>query len=498
METIKTYLEKYWGLVALGIWITAAIFIDLIRLSPFALDEQAAKGLLLTWTVADNIINPIVIFGVPDFRALLYIPIGTYWPGNLLAAKLLLLVLGFLAVTMLYHWAKKFPHGDTAIIASALLLISPSMITQIDSMAAGPYILLGFVLGVWLDNAYRKNPNYFGGWYFSQMLWIAILTTIHPIALAYPIALAWRWFKNPHELKTSRHMYIGILISAVLSLLLIGGWQNLNFFGNPVEQLAISLQGSIIWSAEDIQWAAGIIASLFLILLMAIDTKFLKTDFLGSILALCIILGLVMPDGSWALVAITLLLYRGTHYLISFNQSRQKTGLLGQRGFVLIAVLIISTHFMMQDKNHVLTIRHAILDPVDELIQSMIAEASNPDVPFRAASQWPARTMLATKRDVFPLPPAMDDQEKMSEALKSLTHLTFDPRDPKNKPLADSLANLTGETETLGLFKAGVIVKVRNSNVGLSTQQRLAQDEKANRESEKPLETATPDERSMQ
>lgn len=477
METLKEYFEKYWGLIALIAWIGIAISLDLIRLSPFAIDEQAAKGLLLTWTVADNIINPIVIFGVPDFRALLYIPIGAYWPGNLLAAKILVLIVGFLAVTMLYHWAKKFPYTDTAIIASALLLISPSMITQIDSMAAGPYILLGFVLGVWLDNAYRRTERVFGGWYFSQMLWIAILTTIHPIALAYPIALAWRWYKNPHEHKKSRHIYVGIAISAILSLLLINGWQNLNFFGNPVEQLAISLQGSVIWSKEDIVWAPGMVAAALLVFILTLDSKFLTSDFLGSILALCILIGLIMPDGSWALVCLTLLLYRGIYYVVAYNQSLNKTGFIGQRGVVAIVVLLVSTHFMMQDKNHVLTIRHAILAPVDELIQSVMAEAADPNEPFRVASQWPARTMLATKRDVFPLPPALDDLDEMREVVRSVTHFAFDPNDPANKDLVRALANLSGETETLGLLKAGAIVKVKDHDVELSTQQRLAKED---------------------
>lgn len=485
MDTAKQYFEKYWGLVALAIWIAAAILFDLIRVSPFAIDEGAAKGLLLTWTVADNIINPIVIFGVPDFRALLYIPIGAYWAGNLLAAKIMALVISFIALTMLYRWARRTSDSETAFLASALLLISPALITQVDSMSAGPYMLLGFALGAWLNTAYRKHERPFGGWYFSQMLWIAILTTIHPIALAYPITLAWHWYRNPHEHKKSRHVFVGIGIASILSLLMTSGWQQLNFFGNPIEQLAIALQGSIIWSKADIIWLPGIIAGVLLLIVISLDSKFLTKDFLGLTLLLCTLLGLVMPDGNWALVALTLLTYRGIHYLVAINQGRRKTGFMGQRGIVAIVSLVVCTYFMMQDKNHALTIRHAILNPVDELIQSIIVEASDPDKPFRAASQWPARTMLAAKRDVLPLPPAFDDREKMLEAVKSVTHIAFDQNDPDNKELTDALSNLTNETETLGLLKAGVIVKVRNSNVELSTQQRLAQEDKVKQEKEK-------------
>ena len=149
---------------------------------------------------------------------------------------------------------------------------------------------------------------------------------------------------------------------------------------------------------------------------------------------------------------------------------------------VAVIAVVISTHFMLQDKNHILTIRHALLAPEDELIQSMIVEASDPAQPFRAASQWPARTMLATKRDVLPLPPAIDDEKEMLKAIQSLTHIAFDPANEKYKPLANALAGFTAYTETLALFKAGVIVKVTDNKVELSTQQRLALEEKNKKE----------------
>ena len=475
MNRTNELLEKYWGYIALLVWIGAAVALDLVRLNPFAIDEEAAKGLLLTWTVSDNIVNPIVIFGLPDFRALLYIPIGTYWPGSLLAAKIMSLTVAFLAVSLLYRWARRNSDSETALIASALLLISPALITQVDSMGAGPYIVLGFALGVWLDNAYRNGKKYFGGWYFSQMLWVAILSTLHPIALAYPLVIAWNWYKNPHATKKSRHMFVGLGIAIALSLLLRGGWHDFNVFENPIEHLAVALQGAIVWSAEDIRWWPGIIASLLLALVVVIDFKSISEDLLSQMLIVCAAFGLVMPDSSWAFVCITFLIYRGTYHLIQFNQSRKKSGLIGQRGIVFTAAFIVCAFFMLQDKYHALTIKHALLDPEDELIQSLMVEAEDNSKAFRVASQWPARTMLATKRDVLPLPPALDDREEMLEAINSVTHIAFDPYNPKNKPLADAISNLGGETETLQLLKAGVIIEVRNHNVRLSTQQRLDQ-----------------------
>ena len=478
MDQIKIIFEKYWGYFALFAWIGLTISLDLVRSSPFGLDEEAARGILFTWTIADNIVNPIIIFGVPDFRALLYAPIGMYWSGNLLVAKIMSLVIAFLAVSMLYRWARRTCSGETALIASALLIISPILISQVDSLSAAPYILLGFAIGAWLDRAYRKNDNYFGGWYFSQMIWAAILTTLHPIALAYPAAIAWSWYKNPHDTKKSRHIYVGLAIATILAMLIHGIWRDITFFGNPIEVLATALQGSVIWSAEDIIMAPGIIAAALLAILVSIDFKAFKTDLLGQMLLLSILIGLAMPDTNWALISITFVLYRGIHHLVNQNQKRHKNGFIGQQGLVLVFAMIISSYFMLQDKNHALTIKHAILAPVDALLQSLMAESADLSKPFIVATQWPGRTMIATKRDAFPLPPGFEDPEQMLKALKSVTHLAFDPFSEKNKPLADAIGNLGGETETLALLKGGAIVSVRNHTVQLTTQQRLAQQAK--------------------
>ena len=489
MNQANVIFEKYWGYFALFTWIGLAILLDLVRFTPFAIDEQAARGLLLTWTIADNVVNPVVIFGMPDFRALIYAPVGAYWSGSIFAAKVKALTIAFIAVTMLYRWSRRTTDPEVALIASVLLLLSPIMITQADSLGSGPYILMGFAFGAWLDSAYRKNDLYFGGWYFSQMLWVTILSTLHPIALAYPVALAWSWYRNPHAVKKSRHIYVGLGIATFMAVAMRSGWPDVSLLGNPFAALAEALQGSILWSSADLNWVPGIIAGMLLLLVIMIDFKSLTKDLLSQMMLVCVAIGLFVPDQSWALVCIALLIYRGTFLLIKFNQSRQKTGRMGQRGMVMIVALVVCAFFMLQDKNHALTIRHAILAPVDELIQSLMIEAEDELKPFRAASEWPGRTMLATKRDVLPLPPAIEDQEKMLEAVKSVTHIAFNPFIEKNKPLADSISALGGATETLALYKAGAIISVRNNNVPLSTSQRLAK-ERLETLSDSPVENS--------
>ncbi len=473
MNQAKIIFEQYWGYFAFFAWIGIAISLELVRTSPFGLDEEAARGLLFTWTIADNVVNPIVIFGVPDFRALLYAPIGAYWSGNLLAAKIMSLTIAFFAISMLYRWARRTCSGETALIASALLIISPALISQVDSLSAGPYILLGFAIGAWLDKAYRKSDKHFGGWYFCQLIWTAILATLHPIALAYPLVIAWSWYKNPHQVKQSRHIYVGLAIATILALLIHGVWRDIALFGNPIETLAIALQGAVIWSSEDIMLVPGIIAALLLVTLLAIDFKSFKKDLLGSMLLVSILIGLMMPDKNWAFIGITFVLFRGVHHAIRLSQKR-RSGSSKHQAIIMIIAVVISTHFMMQDKNHILSIKHAALSPEDALIQSLMAEAADNTKPFIVATQWPGRVMIATKRDAFPLPPSLEDPEQMLTALKSVTHLAFDPYNEENKKLADAIGNLGGETETIALLKGGAIVAVRNHNVEMTTQQRLA------------------------
>ncbi len=490
---LMNFLERYWGFFVLGIWVAAALLFGLISTEPYGIQENAALGLLLNWTVADNVINPVLILGVPDFRALLFMPIGAYWPGSILAAKVLTLLLAFAAVSMLYHWARDAESKESALLASALLLISPALLAQIDAMDTGPYLLLGFALGAWIDRAYRKKPRYFGGWYFAQMIWVAILITLTPIAVAFPLALAWHWWKKPHEHKKSRHVFIGLAISTIIALLISGGWGNIAWFGNPVEALALALQGSVAWSRADIAWTPGIIAATLLALVVAIDRDFLINDLLGRMLLLATLLGLVMADEAWALIAITIVLYRGVPLLIRWNQSWKKHSFLGQRGLVAALTFVIATFFMLEDKAHALMHKLEAYSPEDELIMRLSNIASDESRPFRVASQWPARTMLATRRDVLPLPRYYDNLEQLEQSLKGLTHLAFDPYDPDNKLLADGIAQLTGATETLTLMKAGIILAVRDHTVELKHYRPPVNPEETTNELKKPDGAASND-----
>src|SRR3569832_2815327 len=104
-QSLRQILERFWGLIVLLAWGGALLSLELLRTTPYGLDEGAARGLLLIWSISDKIIIPFVTLGIPDFRALLFIPLGAYWPGSLFVVLVFSLALAFAAVTLLYRWS---------------------------------------------------------------------------------------------------------------------------------------------------------------------------------------------------------------------------------------------------------------------------------------------------------------------------------------------------------------------------------------------------------
>lgn len=465
MSAIQNVLQRYWGFAALLLWGGLLVIFDLLRLDPYGLNEQAARTLLLIWSASDNIINPIGFLGAPDMRALLYLPAGIYWPGNMLAIKLLTALYAFIAITLLYHWIKKTESAEAAMLACALLIISPMMITQIDQLQAGPFLLLGFLVGSWLDDAYRAKPRYFGGWYFSQLLMVFVIVSIHPLGLAYPLAIALRWFTQKDQHKKSLHVHIGLLIALVLGSIFMNS--DITLFSNPIAALSNAALPSPALLMEGSAWLPGIILGLLLVLIIIVDLPFLRSNLFAQMLLLASLIGVLLADGSWALIASTLVISRGIVLLIRFN-SGNRQGLMAQRGLVLAASFVVATFFMLQDKSHAIQNKLQVLSPVDELIENLARKASEHDQAFRAYSQWPARTMLACRREVFPLSPRIADDPQLSENLVKMTHLIFNPFDPVFKPLSDKLAHLTDLLETTVFLSSGVILTVRKHEVELN------------------------------
>lgn len=459
VTALSRALSRYWWVPILIAWGGLALL--LLRRDLYGLDEGAARALLLNWTIVDNVVNPIVVFGVPDFRALLFIPLGIYWSGSLLAAKVFTLLITFGAAALLYQWSMRVLSKEVALIATGLLLIAPVTLLQIDGLGAGPYLLLMFAAGQWLDYGYRTFNRPLGGRFFLQLLLVATTVTLHPAGLAYPLALLWRWYQDPLDKRQQRHVYIGVVAAVTFAALLRAGWHGLEWWANPLESLTSAVLGPRLEGGTDAALLAGVAVALLLVTVLIAQRRALMHDLMGGLLLGGVLLGAMNADLAWAMLALAALLYYGVPLLIRVNEGLRRRSLLGQRGIVMAALILVATLFMNVDKSYYGYVNSGVLAPTDQLIHTLALEAADAERPFRAASQWPGRTMIAVKRDVLPLPPAASNGDALLKRLGNVTHLLFDPYDPANQALAANIAELAGRAQTLALQPSGVIVKLR-------------------------------------
>lgn len=459
LEKIPNYV---WYTLIMCLWGAAVIGFNLLRLNAYGIDEGAAMALLLNWSVSDQIINPVTTYGGPDFRALLFIPIGLYWPGSVIAAKVFTLMFCFAAAMFLHNWTKDIEDGESALIASGLFLISPALIYVADTISVAPFLLTLFGAGAYLDKKYRESPHSISSRYFIQMLVIAITITLHPMGLAYPLALAWQWYRNPKSDKQQKQVWMGIGITSVVILAMQTGWIAIGWGSNPLVALHNAVMGYDLREIYLNQWGAGAILIIPLLYLLYRDHKMLSHDLMGAMLLISLVIGLAAGDRNWATIAIAILLYRGVPALIALNKKTAALGFLGQRGIAFAAILVVSLVFMQADKFYATQLANHILTPREQLIQRLAKEAADTDKPFLAASQWPAQTMIVCKRDVLPLPPPQKNGAALLAITKNITHIMFNHRDPDNHQLAKNIAELGGRTETLDIEPTGVIIKLRH------------------------------------
>ena len=453
---------RLWAVAGLLVWGGAILFLGLIRLDEFGVDESAARALLLVWSVVDRIINPIFIIGMPDLRALLFVPAGIYWPGSITAIKVLTIIIAYAGALFVYQWSQRRQDHEHAMLTTGLLLLSPIMITQIDEIGAGPYLLLLFGLGCWIDAAYRRSQRTLGGWFFLQLLIVMIATSIHPIALAYPIALVMEWYRHPVDSRHQRHVYIGLGCAVIFSQLLHPAWPGQDWLQNPLTVLASSLLGPTPDSSPE--WPVGFVIASVLIPLMIRDRRLLVTDLLYRMIFFAIVIGLFAADQTWNLIIVSCLLILGINFLIDVNKKLGGHSFAGQRGLVMLVVFITATVFMQGDKAHQTVIDANRLDPHDKLIQTLAAELEdNKDKSILIMSQWPGKTMLATRRPVVPLPPDYKDTKTLLKNINKISHIIFDPRTANNRSLSRQLSTLSAQTETIALERGGVIIQMRHA-----------------------------------
>lgn len=457
-------MYAYWGIPLLALWLGIILAAGLLRLDPYGIEEPAAHALLLAWSISERVISTALVMGLPDLRALFYTFAGLYWPGSVIAAKVFTLLVTAAAAAMLYRWCAGQNGRESALIATGLLLIAPATIAQADSLGTGPFLLLAFALGRWLDAAYRRTQRALGGWYFLQLMLVLFAVSLHPAGLAYPLGLLWEWWKNPLDARQQRHVYLGVGISVTFILLLRMGWHALDWLHNPVLGLAQGVIGSDA-TGETLPWIAGLAGAALLLYLLWQERRALSVNFMHRLLLGGVLLGLPAADGGWAMLVLAALLYLGIPRLIAMNESFGGQGFARQRGVVMAALFLAAILFMQVNKAHHFAVAQNLLPPTDKLIMTLAValEDAPADQPVVAMSQWPGKTTLAIKRPALPLPPDYPDGATLLQNIAGVTHLLFDPFNPANKSLADNLAGISGSTETLALEEGGAVLRMRSA-----------------------------------
>lgn len=462
---------RYWGYLAILVWMIVSILI--LRRDLHYLDESATRSLLIIWSIVDQVANAAVTFGTPDLRILIYAPFGYLWTGEVFPIKVFtLILLGWLG-WLLYLWCRNLITNEAAILGTALFLICPLMFNQLDTLSPGIYLLLTFVLGAKLNTAYRNRPIPFGGNYFAQLLLCSFSLTLHPAGLAYVLVLLWSWHKDPIDQKNRKFFLVGIGLITILTLIIRMGWNDANWFINPIGSIAgIALGLSIDGQITPIRWLIGIIGFIWLGYTLFSQWKIISSDFLGRILLVGSLIGLISADSTWAVLVLIILLFFG---LPSLLYSRGSIGFSESRNRMLafLTITVLSTTFLYTDKSGYELRRNHAVTGQEQLIQILADEAEkyrefkeeNSAIALprlRVASQWPGRTMIACKCDTLPLPPATPDAQSQLTMMRGISYLLLDPQQDKNILLARNLSHLGGAIETIAIEPEGVLLKIND------------------------------------
>lgn len=462
------HLSRFKLPLALAAWVGLALGFHLLRFDPYDITEAAARAMLLDWTVVDRVTNPVLSLGLPDLRVVLFVPLAIYWTGSIVAVKVFALLIAFLAGLLLYRWACRRMTPEAALIATGLFLIAPLTLSEVNRVGIGPFLLLTFALGQWVDERYREVRRRFGGWYFLQLGLSAVAVSLHPAGIAHPLALMWEWHRNPVDRQHRLLVTAGLGFAGILMLIMRLGWPALSWGDNPMAVLT-----NLVWvmgpNSGGPSWMMGLIPSMILLLLIASDFRALFDDLFGRMLLGGLLFGAVAADAGWAMPALAILLYRGAHRLIRFNENLTPGGFAGHRGVTLLVVFILATTFMVADKAQRYDVLTGTVGPEDEAIRVLSGEIEDVKEPAITVSQWPGRTMLATRQPTFPLPPASAKEQDLLANLRGVRYLLFDPYDKRNAHLKELAAGLPNEMKTIMITSDAVLVEYAGAERAPST-----------------------------
>ncbi len=467
LSTIRNNLApRHLGLA--GLCLLAWVFIALFRYDQYGIEEGAALDLLLNWSVVHQIASPVAFFGVPDLRAILFIPLDLHWVGSLVAAKVYTMFFLFGTALLLYNWGEERHGSEASMIATSLLLIAPITLMQTDAIGSGVYLLWAFAIAAILDQLMHASERTTPSWLFLQMLMCAFAVSLHPMGLALPLVVIWRWLREPVERKKAHRMILSVSAATLIMLLLRWGWYGMDAASaNPLTVLADALIGSPLLHAAN-SWGMGLIVADLGIAAMIATLLIQKLDIDSTSLMLIVAsaIGALHADHAWVLIYWATTVYLGVPMLIKLNERIGWRGMAGQRGLVLIVVMVIVVMVTSTAKASYATRHMELKSDTDQVIAVLQKEAQAAPVDqFIAASQWPARTLLVTRHDVLPLPPASSDIQDFEAKIKGITHLAFNSKQKNMHELARNMAALSHKYETIALMPGGVVVKIKQAEI---------------------------------
>jgi len=458
---------RHLGLV--GLCMLAWGFFALFHYDNYGIEESAALDILMNWSIVHQIASPVAFFGVPDLRAILFIPLNMHWVGSLIAVKVYTMFFLFGTALMMYQWGESRYGSESPMMATALLLISPIALMQTDAVGAGVYLLWAFVSAGILDQLIHDTDRSVPSWLFLQVLLCAFAVSLHPMGLALPVVLIWHWLMGSDARKKKQRMILSLSLPTLLMLLLRWGWYGMDAAAaNPLTVLGDALVGSPLLHAAG-SWGIGLVVAdlgvAAMIATLLIQKKDIDVTSLMLIAASAI--GVLHADHAWVLIYWACTLYLGMPMLIKLNERIGWRGLIGQRGLVLAVVMILVVMVTMATKNSYAT-RHMGLKSNTDMVIAVLEKEADRSVAgqFMVASQWPARTLLATRHDVLPLPPTSEDNASFEAKIKGITHIAFDPQLPAMHDLARNMAGVSDKYETIALLPGGVVTKIKSPKAG--------------------------------
>lgn len=466
LSGLITRAQKHGGVLLGLIWIAGLLILNLLRTDPYGIDENGARALLLTWTVWENVTTPIVTLGPPDLRALIFIPLGAYWPGSMVAAKVFTALLVFVTVFLFYRFVSKSVSDEVALLASGLMLIAPLTLLEINQLGAGPHLLLAFAVGLWAHHRYLDANRPLGGWYFLLLFLVLYAVSLHPAGLALPVALAWEWWRQPRDSRQQKHFFLGLGFATFVTLIFRFGWPGLTFLDNPLDPLTSLWVATLPDAIEPTSRLFGLFSAILAVTVIVATWPIIVRELWARLLFMACLLGSIAADAGWALIVQALILFLGLTTLVQLSKSAGG-GFARQRGAVLATVFITALVFMIGDKNFRAAIQREARSAQDQILYVLALDVANRDERIPIASQWPARTLLATKQPAFPLPPSRIPD--LTGALKHVNYVIFDPFIAANQPIREAIAQSSPIFETAMIEDRAVLIKVRGKSESPTT-----------------------------